>query len=139
MRGEHVLNPTAVQDKQHLTQRSRLSQMLNETMTALFDLLPDAAAEFLALSVIRQDLRRAVFCFDNSHYFAVCEQSSSAQEKASCPSCYSATRQIKSRDLVPHWDHPLLHEALGKSSVMRLIFLEAGALLSTINPTRNRG
>lgn len=57
-------------------------------MTALFHLLQNAEAQFLALSVKGQDFRRVVFRFDNSHYFSVCKSNSSAQETVSCPSCY---------------------------------------------------
>lgn len=46
------------------------------------------------------------------------------KNKLSCPSRYSVTRQIKSSDLVPHKERPLLHKAVGKLSVMRQILRE---------------
>ena len=49
-------------------------------MTALFDLLLNAEAKFLALSVEGQDFRREAFRLAESHYFSLCKCSSSAME-----------------------------------------------------------
>lgn len=108
-------------------QWSCLFQILHETMTALFDLLPDAAAEFLALSVQKAGLEEGGVLFWQQSLLQCLQVellrsriSFPLKNKLSCPN--SVTRQIKSRDLVPHKKHPLLHKAVGKLSVMRQIF-----------------